>query len=123
MTAPNLLLLYVSDARRSAAFWSDLLGHAPVELADTFAMVPLGNAMMLGLWTIDGVVPAATLCGGGSEIAIAVASEAEVDAVHADWSARGRTILQAPTDMDFGRTFTAADPDGHRIRVYRPPAV
>jgi hypothetical protein len=29
-------------------------------------------------------------------------------------------ILQPPTEMDFGRTFTAADPDGHRLRVFKP---
>ncbi|MBV5263538.1 VOC family protein [Pinisolibacter aquiterrae] len=120
MITPRLLLLYVADARRSAAFWADLIGTRPVELSDTFAMLPLRDGLMLGLWTIDGVAPAATITGGGGEIAVAVASDAAVDATHADWSARGLTILQAPTAMDFGRTFTAADPDGHRIRVYHP---
>ena len=27
---------------------------------------------------------------------------------------------QAPTDLDFGRTFVALDPDGHRLRVFAP---
>jgi hypothetical protein len=26
-------------------------------------------------------------------------------------------MLQAPADMDFGRTFVALDPDNHRLRV------
>ena len=117
MTTPNLILLYVSDARRSAAFWSDLLGVAPVELSDTFAMMPLATGTRLGLWGLAGVEPATTTRGGGCEIAIAVATPAEVDTTHAAWAALGRAILQAPTTMDFGRTFTAADPDGHRIRV------
>ena len=56
---------------------------------------------------------------GGSEIAFMVA---DVDAVHTDWLSRGLTILQAPTDMDFGRTFVAVDPDGHRLRVFAPAA-
>ncbi len=43
-----------------------------------------------------------------------------VDTTHADWSGRGLTILQRPTDMDFGRTFLAIDPDGHRLRVFAP---
>ena len=30
----------------------------------------------------------------------------------------GVKILQPPTDMDFGRTFVALDPDGHRLRVF-----
>lgn len=120
MTRPNLIILYVSDARRSAAFWCDLLAVATVEISDTFAMLPLNDGSMLGLWNIAGVEPAATIRGGGTEIAIAVASPAEVDVAHAAWTAAGRILLQPPTDLDFGRTFTAADPDGHRIRVYCP---
>jgi len=27
-------------------------------------------------------------------------------------------VRQEPTDMDFGFTFTMADPDGHRLRVF-----
>lgn len=120
MTTPNMIILYVADARRAAAFWSDLVGAAPIELSDTFAMLPLNPATRLGLWGIAGVEPSTTICGGGGEIAIAVSGPAEVDAAHAAWVAAGRTILQPPTAMDFGRTFTAADPDGHRIRVFCP---
>jgi hypothetical protein len=29
-------------------------------------------------------------------------------------------IAQAPTAMDFGMTFVALDPDGHRLRVFAP---
>lgn len=43
-----------------------------------------------------------------------------VDAVWANWRQRGIAILQEPTDLDFGRTFTARDPDGHRLRVFHP---
>ena len=34
--------------------------------------------------------------------------------------ARGpqRPILRAPTQLDFGYTFTSADPDGHRVRIF-----
>lgn len=40
--------------------------------------------------------------------------------VHARWRARGCVVLQAPTAMDFGYTFTVQDPDGHRVRVFAP---
>lgn len=46
MPSPSLVLLYVTDARASAAFWSDLLETTPVELSDTFAMLPLGPGLM-----------------------------------------------------------------------------
>ncbi len=117
---PGMLILYVSDARRSAAFWCDLLGRETIEISDTFAMLPLGGGLTLGLWRVGGVQPSASILGGGGEIAVAVASDDAVDATHADWAARGLTIAQIPTAMDFGRTFTALDPDGHRIRVFHP---
>jgi hypothetical protein len=28
--------------------------------------------------------------------------------------------VQSPIAMDFGFTFTAVDPDGHRLRVFAP---
>jgi predicted lactoylglutathione lyase len=30
----------------------------------------------------------------------------------------GADVLQKPTQMDFGYTFTVADPDGHRLRAF-----
>lgn len=33
---------------------------------------------------------------------------------------RGLSIAQAPVAMDFGMTFVALDPDGHRLRVFAP---
>lgn len=120
MPQPDLVILYVDAARVSAAFWADLLGTQPVELQDTFAMLPLREGMMLGLWTRPGVEPKTEVGGGGGEIAFKVATPDEVDAAHADWSGRGIAIAQTPTALDFGRTFVALDPDGHRLRVYCP---
>ena len=58
---------------------------------------------------------------GGSEIAFAVADDAEITRLHA-WKKRGLTIIQAPTKMNFGYTFVALDPDGNRIRAFAPAA-
>jgi predicted lactoylglutathione lyase len=54
------------------------------------------------------------------EILFAVKSKQEVEALLKDWTALGLKIVQQPTQMDFGYTFTAADPDGHRLRAYLP---
>jgi catechol 2,3-dioxygenase-like lactoylglutathione lyase family enzyme len=118
---PNFILLYVDSPPASAAFYSDLLGRPPVESSPTFAMFALASGVMLGLWARHTVEPAATGRGGG-EIAFAVADADTVDALHAEWARRGLTIIQPPTEMDFGRTFTALDPDGHRLRVFVPVA-
>lgn len=120
MSSPNLIILYVEQPLASAAFYNQLLERPVVESSPTFALLALEGGLMLGLWERSGVEPAVDATAGASEIAFKATDQAAVDAWHADWRARGLTILQAPTVMDFGYTFTAADPDGHRLRVFTP---
>jgi catechol 2,3-dioxygenase-like lactoylglutathione lyase family enzyme len=119
MTDPNLIILYVDNPPASATFYGRLLGCEPVEQSPTFAMFALKSGLALGLWSRHTVEPAATPVGG-CEVCFKVADAATVDATHADWRRRGLAIIQPPTEMDFGRTFVAGDPDGHRLRVYAP---
>lgn len=121
MSKFSFVLLYVDNPPASAAFYADLLGAPPVESSPTFAMLPLTNEVMLGLWSRHAVEPAATGAGGG-EVAFTVDDAAAVERTHANWKQRGLPIAQAPTAMDFGHTFVALDPDGHRLRVFAPAA-
>ena len=115
----SFILVYVENVAASEAFYAAALGRPAVESSPTFAMLPAGPNLMLGLWKRDGVKPTATPAGG-SEIALTAANEAEVDRVHAEWRARGVAIALPPTRLDFGYTFVATDPDGHRLRVFTP---
>ncbi len=47
----NFIILYVQDPPASADFYSVLLGRPVVERAPTFAMLPLCQGVMLGLWS------------------------------------------------------------------------
>ncbi|WP_337268691.1 VOC family protein [Oryzifoliimicrobium ureilyticus] len=114
----NSVLLYVSDAPASTRFYSKLLGLEPVEAGQTFAMFILPSGLGLGLWGRAGVEPQAAGAPGSSEIGFKVEQPDEVDALHGEWVEKGAEILLAPTELDFGRTFVALDPDGHRLRVY-----
>ncbi|ABC89650.1 putative glyoxalase protein [Rhizobium etli CFN 42] len=114
----NSILLFVTDAPKSASFYQQLLGQDPVETSQTFAMFILPSGLALGLWGKAGVEPAPTASGGGCDVGFKVATAEMVDALYAEWQGKGATILVPPTDLDFGRTFVAADPDGHRLRVY-----
>ena len=118
MRSPNFIILYVDSPEASGAFYAGLLGRRPVEQSPTFVMFVLDNGFKLGLWSRHTVQPVASAAGGGAELVLAADSPGEVDATHADWSSRGVAVLQAPADMEFGRTFVALDPDGHRLRVY-----
>ncbi len=120
MLDAHFILLHVENPAESARFYAGLLGQEPAEQSPTFAMFPLASGIRLGLWSRHTVEPAATAAGGAAEIAMMVGSAAEVDETYSDWRARGVAILQGPTDLDFGRTFTACDPDGHRLRVFWP---
>ena len=116
----DFVLLYVDSPAASVAFYTDLLGRPPVEASPTFAMFAMESGLMLGLWSRHTVEPKATVLPASSEIAFVVPNADAVRATHADWAARGLTIAQVPTAMDFGDTFVALDPDGHRLRVFAP---
>ena len=118
MLSPHYTILYVADHAASARLYAGLLGAEPIDVMPTFSLFALENGRMLGLWARDSVKPASDFQGAGSELALRVADTAQVDALHADWRTRGLSILQAPAVLDFGYTFTAADPDGHRLRVF-----
>jgi predicted enzyme related to lactoylglutathione lyase len=121
MSDPNFVILYVKSPTDSVVFYADLLGKAPAEASPTFALFALDSGTMLGLWAAHTVEPAATAVGG-AEIAFAVNGLETVKSMHAAWSAQGLKIAQRPAGMDFGFTFVALDPDGHRLRVFAPGA-
>ena len=83
-------------------------------------MFELAPGLRLGLWARVDVEPAPRGAGDTGELAMAVGSNEEVEALCADRKLKGASILQEPVTMDFGRTFLAADPDGHRLRVFCP---
>jgi catechol 2,3-dioxygenase-like lactoylglutathione lyase family enzyme len=118
MTDPNFIILYVDNPSASASFYAGLLGKTPVESSPTFALFILESGLKLGLWSRHTVEPAANAAGGGGEIGFPVDSSDAVHNLFADWVKRGLEIIQRPTEMDFGFTFVALDPDGHRLRVF-----
>ena len=122
MTDPNFIILYVDSPVVSAGFYADLIGKPPLEASPTFAMFALDSGVMLGLWSKHTVEPAVMVTGSEGELAFSVADNDTVRALHTDWVRRGLIIAQAPTDMDFGHTFVALDPDGHRLRVFAASA-
>lgn len=110
------IILFVENPFVSAQFYSTLLNMKPVEQSPTFVMFVFPNGLKLGLWSRYTAEPLVFGYAGAQEICFEVN---DVDLVYEKWGAQGITIIQKPTDMDFGRTFVAIDPDKNRIRVYK----
>ena len=120
MLNPDLMIFYVDSPEASGRFYARLIRREPVEASPAFVLFALESGLKLGLWSRHAVEPAAKSSGGSAELVFTVGGAAEVDATFADWKAQGLKILQEPVAMDFGRSFTALDPDGHRLRVFCP---
>lgn len=120
MLSPDMTILAVADPLVSARFYHSLLGVEPVESSPTFAMFVLPSGLKLGLWQREGMVPTVSAEPGSVELAAALADEAALHKCWARWRTLGVEVIQPPTQMDFGLTMTAADPDGHRLRVFVP---
>ncbi len=114
----HTFILYVEDPLKSAEFYEKLLRAKPVEASPGFAVFALTAPTMLGLWRRADVLPVATAATGTNEVSFQVESTAIVDAFFETALAIGAVELQKPVQMDFGYTFTVADPDGHRLRVF-----
>ena len=114
---PNSVILYVSDVAASAEFYRTVLEADPLEAFEGFAVLALTDSVVLGLQAADQIDPAPEHPGGGSELSLSDVDRATVDAIYAAWTAAGVTIALEPTELDFGYTFVATDPDGHRLRV------
>lgn len=113
----DFVLLHVADPLASADFYSGLLGKPVVDSSPGFAMLPLNDAVMLGLWQADAAASGGEGKPGASEVSFNVKDKAELDGLHMAWRGKQIPVLVEPIEMPFGYTFVAADPDGHRIRV------
>ncbi len=120
MLNADFMIFYVDSPEASGRFYARLIGREPREASPAFVLFALESGVKLRLWSRHTVEPAATSSGGDAELVFTVDDAAAVDATFADWKRRGVRILQEPVAMDFGRTFTALDPDGHRLRVFCP---
>jgi catechol 2,3-dioxygenase-like lactoylglutathione lyase family enzyme len=115
--APNSVILYVSDVEASTEFYRTILAAGPVATFTGFAVFALSDTVTLGLQAADLIDPKAEPCVGGSELSFSDADRDTVDQLYAEWTARDVPIALEPTELDFGYTFVALDPDGHRLRV------
>lgn len=117
VTGPDFISLQVRDLGASQAFYENHLGlvrsPAGPPHAVVFATTPIAFA-------VRDVAPGTDLTSVGQPgIGTAIWLHAtDVDAIHDSLVAAGHTIVAAPIDGPFGRTFTFADPDGYQITLH-----
>ncbi|MGF6154885.1 catechol 2,3-dioxygenase-like lactoylglutathione lyase family enzyme [Ensifer sp. KUDG1] len=117
MAKANLIVLYVKDPLASVTFYRAVLAQEPQVAYQTFSSFELPGGFTLGLWAEHTVAPEPAASGSRSELAFMVEDESAVRAHYEDWKGKGLPVAQELTEMDFGPTFVALDPDGHRLRV------
>jgi predicted lactoylglutathione lyase len=117
MFKPNSVILYVEDVEKSTKFYADVLQNSPIERFQEFSLFSLGDDVTLGLQSAQGIDPKPQPSFGGFELSLSDVSREEVDQVYSLWKEKGIPIVLEPIDLDFGYTFVATDPDGHRLRV------
>ncbi|MGX1155186.1 VOC family protein [Streptomyces albogriseolus] len=117
VTGPDFISLQVRDRDASQAFYEQYLGlvRSPAGPAHAvvFATKPIAFALR-------DVVPGTDLTSVAQPgIGAAIWLHAtDVQAIHDALVASGHTIVSAPIDGPFGRTFTFADPDGYHVTLH-----
>lgn len=118
VTGPDFLALQVRDLDRAADFYETRLGLRRVPAsppgAVVFATAPIPFAVREPLPGVD--LDAATP-RPGLGVALWLAAD-DTQALHDRLAADGVSIISAPVDGPFGRTFTFSDLDGYAVTVH-----
>jgi predicted enzyme related to lactoylglutathione lyase len=117
VTGPDFISLQVRDLELSAAFYQQYLGLVRSQAGPPHAVVfetkPIAFALRDLVPGVD--LDAVSQPGIGAAVWL---HATDVQAIHDTLVADGRTIVSAPIDGPFGRTFTFADPDGYQITLH-----
>lgn len=117
---PSVIVLYVTDLAISSQFYQDLLGLKPITESPTFHSFTFSNGMSLALKAKNSVVPPAEEENANGELAFTFDNDDKVDELFAAWQHKKINMIFPPTQLPFGYTFVALDPDGQRLRVAAP---
>jgi catechol 2,3-dioxygenase-like lactoylglutathione lyase family enzyme len=120
VTGPDFVSLQVRDLTASQAFYEKYLGLVRSPAGPPHAVVFTTTPIAFALRDI---APGTDLDGAAHPgVGTAVWLHATgVQEIHDALAADGHTIVAAPIDGPFGRTFTFADPDGYRITLHDRP--
>ncbi|MBD7918805.1 VOC family protein [Cellulomonas sp. Sa3CUA2] len=116
-TGPDFLSLQVQDLDASQAFYEQYLGLVRSPTGPAHAVVFETTPIAFALRDVVPGTDLASVPQPGIGTAIWFHAT-DIEAIHDALVADGRTVVSAPVDGPFGRTFTFADPDGYRITLH-----
>lgn len=114
---PDFVSLQARDLVVSQAFYEQYLGLVRSPAGPPHAVVFDTRPIAFALRDIVAGTDLAAVAQPGIGAAIWLHAT-DVQAIHDDLVADGHTIVSAPIDGPFGRTFTFADPDGYQITLH-----
>lgn len=111
-----LVMLYSSDLAKTKAFYLDIVGLelVPRLSSDGFAFLTFAGGTPIAIQDVSSVPSGFSAEPGSTSLGLDVD---DVDAVRAEWVARGVEVLTEVADMGAGRFFIARDPDGRALQV------
>jgi predicted enzyme related to lactoylglutathione lyase len=116
-TGPDFISLQVRDLDASQAFYEKYLGLVRSPAGPPHAVVFQTQPIAFALRDIVPGTDVATAAQPGIGVALWLHGT-EVQEMHDALAADGHSIVQAPIDGPFGRTFTFADPDGYHVTLH-----
>jgi predicted enzyme related to lactoylglutathione lyase len=117
VTGPDFISLQARDLELSAAFYEKHLGLVRSQAGPPHAVVFETKPIAFALRDLVPGVDLDAVAQPGIGAAIWLHAD-DVQAIHDALVAAGATIVSAPIDGPFGRTFTFADPDGYQITLH-----
>jgi predicted enzyme related to lactoylglutathione lyase len=116
-TGPDFISLQVRDLAASQAFYEQYLGLVRSQAGPPHAVVFETTPIAFAVRDVVRGTDLTTVPQPGLGAAIWLHAT-DVQAIHDALVADGHTIVSAPIDGPFGRTFTFADPDGYHITLH-----
>jgi predicted enzyme related to lactoylglutathione lyase len=117
VTGPDFISLQVRDLTASQAFYETYLGLVRSPAGPPHAVVFTTTPIAFALRDLAPGTDLTDVAQPGIGAAIWLHAT-DVQAIHDALVADGHTIVAAPIDGPFGRTFTFADPDGYQITLH-----
>jgi len=117
VTGPDFISLQVRDLGRSAAFYEQYLGLKRSDAGPPHAVVFGTKPIAFAVRDVVAGTDLDAIAQPGQGMGLWLHAPDAQD-IHDALAAAGTTIVAAPVDGPFGRTFTFADPDGYQVTLH-----